>query len=377
MTEGGMKTPLPEFQETANALSDAVYHLPLEQSTNISTTLYRGQSCFDRSNLHVGDELLWHAFSSTTTNKRVAQGFAGGGCLFELYGVTERIGASISKFSVYPNEEEVLLQRGIQFVVEGMDTWSSPITIRLRVKTTTTTTTTMNDPLPPQPPSPHIVKKITSSTTAPAVPIAPVAVAAPNLLGYDPIRCVCCQLESYLTLQGTLKQQEGKMTKTKHIATNTTTTTSFEEAAMTLLQDPTFQHTVYTQTQFAFNTRIPYFHQSSSGGQCSLISDMSQRRPWLYMACRSGLATVTRELLRLGASPMESIDMGSTALHVAAYYGHLECVRMLLEHTPSDPSNNMKQELIRKKNKVNGHGGLTALDEAKNEAIRALIRMHM
>ena len=50
---------------------------------------------------------------------------------------------------------------------------------------------------------------------------------------------------------------------------------------------------------------------------------------------------VVARLLQLGANPLDEIDMGSNALHVAAYYSNEECVKALLENSPLEAKKTM------------------------------------
>ncbi len=86
---------------------------------------------------------------------------------------------------------------------------------------------------------------------------------------------------------------------------------------------------------------------------------------------RNGLPEVVCKLLSLGANPQDTIDMGSTALHVAAFRGQEECVRALLDNIPPAP----RRALVHKRNNLGN--ALTAADEARNETIRAMIREYM
>jgi ankyrin repeat protein len=67
----------------------------------------------------------------------------------------------------------------------------------------------------------------------------------------------------------------------------------------------------------------------------------------LYCACRSNMLSIVKQLLDLGADPDIPQINGSTALHVAAFYGHKEVVRCLLE-AGANPfvKNNFKQPMM-------------------------------
>lgn len=85
-----------------------------------------------------GQEITWHAFSSATSNIHVELGFLGleesvvQGTLFHIELTTHR-GRSISRYSMTPNEEEVLLPLASRFlVVDTLDTGSGLVIIQLR-----------------------------------------------------------------------------------------------------------------------------------------------------------------------------------------------------------------------------------------------------
>src|SRR5208337_1007440 len=57
----------------------------------------------------------------------------------------------------------------------------------------------------------------------------------------------------------------------------------------------------------------------------------------LHQAVRSGDAPATQAILATGFNPNTRDDFGATALHDAVWTGHIELVRMLLEHG-ADPN---------------------------------------
>jgi hypothetical protein len=55
-------------------------------------------------------------------------------------------------------------------------------------------------------------------------------------------------------------------------------------------------------------------------------------RTLCYMAAERGCSQSLRLLLSMGADPLRQIELGSTALHAAAFYNHPECVEAILRH---------------------------------------------
>jgi hypothetical protein len=323
-----------------NALTAALTSLPLEAPAGPQLVLYRGQSFTGDASYTPGDEVVWHAFSSTTTNRHVAEAFAGSGYVFEIYGVTPEVCASVSKFSVYPSEEEILLNRGTKFVVESA-TSSNPRVIRLRVVPGNGVSPNPQ-PTPGPTPGPH-------PTPAPhPVPAPYVPSPSPSVGHSGP--CLLCQFEYCI---GSNQFQSCN-------ATN----------ALNMLSDASFIDLVMTKTRNQFSTRVPYHFQSSSNRVHA--PNNPRRRPWLYLASRNNLPEVVRRLLSLGANPLDVIDVGSTALHAAAFYGRTDCVRVLLENIPATT----RSTLVQMKNMLSGSGA-TAADEARDSNIRAMIRAYM
>jgi hypothetical protein len=138
---GSLQDPLPSLDHTSKALSAAVASMPLEinpVANEMELIVYRGTKSMGSEQYIEGEEIIWHAFTSTTINRKVAEKFAGkngNGYLFEIVGVTPDISASVAKLSKYPNEEEVLLDCGVKFRVESVSLSSCirPKVIRLRV----------------------------------------------------------------------------------------------------------------------------------------------------------------------------------------------------------------------------------------------------
>ena len=87
---------------------------------------------------------------------------------------------------------------------------------------------------------------------------------------------------------------------------------------------------------------------------CELPSFRDNRNA-LYTSSRNGLYKVLEYLLSHGVSPHVVIDYyRSTALHVAAFNGHKDCVELLLSTDGIEPSRTHKNRY-----------GSTYLDEAK------------
>lgn len=92
-----------------------------------------------------------------------------------------------------------------------------------------------------------------------------------------------------------------------------------------------------------------------------LLKDKDERgRTLLYIVCRSGFYDTCELLLERGASINEVQSTGSTPLHGAAYYGHTQIVRLLLQHGAKTAITNQFEN--------------TALDESATPEIRRLIQ---
>lgn len=81
-----------------------------------------------------------------------------------------------------------------------------------------------------------------------------------------------------------------------------------------------------------------------------------------YLACRENKIDLVRSLIKgMRQSEIDRMEPnGSTALHVASYYGHYDIVKLLLEKGASTSIKNNFE--------------LTAMEEAKNRPIRGLFR---
>jgi ankyrin repeat protein len=84
----------------------------------------------------------------------------------------------------------------------------------------------------------------------------------------------------------------------------------------------------------------------------------------LFVATRGGHVTSVRALLKAGADPNKAKPDGVTALHVASFNDKVDVVKELLAAKDIDPF---------KKNR----DGKTALDQAKSESVRKLLRKAM
>jgi len=70
-------------------------------------------------NVIIGQSLYWPTFTSTSTNREAALGFAGTNGVFMIFKIES--GKKISEYSCYPNEAEVLLPPDICFIVEDVN----------------------------------------------------------------------------------------------------------------------------------------------------------------------------------------------------------------------------------------------------------------
>jgi hypothetical protein len=97
------------FEHTKAYLSCAVRSIRLCPRPEVSgVKLYRGQDkLHDNLPYEPGDCVTWHAFTSASLNRSVAEMFSGGSVMFVISGVAESCGASVSPLSQYPNEDEV------------------------------------------------------------------------------------------------------------------------------------------------------------------------------------------------------------------------------------------------------------------------------
>jgi len=69
-------------------------------------------------NVQIGHRFYWPTFTSTSTNREAALGFAGYNGVFMKLKI--KSGKKISEYSCYPNEDEVLLLPDICFVVKDV-----------------------------------------------------------------------------------------------------------------------------------------------------------------------------------------------------------------------------------------------------------------
>jgi hypothetical protein len=92
------------WENTIHLINEAIGELPKERGRH--PILYRGiGGC--KSKLKKGQVISFKAFASTSKNEECASDFGHDGLLLEFH--TWRNGADISRYSAYPDEEEVLL----------------------------------------------------------------------------------------------------------------------------------------------------------------------------------------------------------------------------------------------------------------------------
>jgi len=103
-----------------------IWHLneALDSLEPVSARVYRGVSAkLDLQMYATGKEVMWSAYSSTSTSSSVAIDFfsaKGAGEQGVLFVIEAQTGRDISSCSAYPDEAELLLPRNSQFVVTGI-----------------------------------------------------------------------------------------------------------------------------------------------------------------------------------------------------------------------------------------------------------------
>jgi hypothetical protein len=305
----GPLSEIPRYRVVTNALREAVQQIPCQYA---GRNLFRGQSVLGNQTYPVGAEVTWNAFTSTTINLKTAENFARDGYIFEIIGgIPESFCASVTPLSVYPSEEEVLLIPSLTFRV----TSNHGSRIQLRV---------VENSFPVVSSSPS-----SSSTSANAKSSS---------------QCSLCTFE-------------------ESISGNPLS----ETTALDLLSQEKFLLNVLSSKE-KFETRIAY--QWSSNSQKTVVP-IASRRPWLYAAARNNLSEVTHQLMRLGCDPCATIDLGSTALHAASFYGNEFCVENILKNC--DRSLLLQLLSIRNSPSL---GSKTAVEEARTAKIRTIIQSY-
>lgn len=104
----------------------------------------------------------------------------------------------------------------------------------------------------------------------------------------------------------------------------------------------------------------PFYYQPNKQSFCNCFMALSTVSEF-YLACRNGdIAKVDQLIKMLSIKNINQMEPnGSTALHAASYYGHIEIVRLLLKRGMHRGTRNKF--------------GLTAYDEALNDEIRNLL----
>jgi len=112
-----------------------IYHLlhGLNSLPFFSATVYRGikKWYFPQDKLEEGLQFSWNAFTSFTTSKQTAEGFAGDtGVLFVM---TSKNGRAIESFSAIPSEREVLCPACTMFEIQSWTKVGSVLQVNLKV----------------------------------------------------------------------------------------------------------------------------------------------------------------------------------------------------------------------------------------------------
>jgi hypothetical protein len=314
----GPLSDIPKYRAITDTLREAVSRIPCPYARH---NLYRGQAVLGNQTYPVGAEVTWTAFTSTTINPQVAQNFSSGGYVFEIVGgVPEACCASVTSLSVYPSEEEVLLIPSLTFRV--LSNHGSRITLEVA-----------QDSLPL--PSPSLAKASSSS--------------------HSQFQCQLCEFEECIS----------------NPRPRTGSVSSSEAMALRLLSQEKFLLNVLCSKGKFEASRIA-FQWTNTGSQTKkTVVPPASRRPWLYAAARNDLPEVTSALMRLGCDPCATIDLGSTALHAASFYGNVSCVQNILRHCDGDELSC----LLAMRNSAS-LGNKTALEEAKTAEIRAIIEAY-
>jgi len=234
--------------------------------------LYRGQDKIYGKDVTVGATVSWEAFTSVSTEERVARGFAGGGVLFKLHDVPPTVGASLTPLSAYPNEAEILLPPGAAFTVT----------------------------------------KDSQEADCRLIELTFIGVHQPTLAAGFGVKSPLEVVVGKSLCSDCAWQSLSKALRPFHDG----------RAAQDLVQ----LHPQFLAPRI--NHMVP-----------------NTRGPPLWVAARNmDSPELLKALLEVGADPQGTDTTGSTALHMASFYGHVECVKCLLEADPAVEETCQKQD---------------------------------
>uniref|UniRef100_A0A7S2IYB1 NAD(P)(+)--arginine ADP-ribosyltransferase n=1 Tax=Haptolina brevifila TaxID=156173 RepID=A0A7S2IYB1_9EUKA len=178
----GPEPPPADLKHCTRYLLRSVCSIPLPFDT--STTFYRGQAALYGIAYTAAQLVTWPAFTSVSVSRKVAEAFSGGGVIFTITGIDHVISGGLgqpktSPLSMFPNEEEVLIQAGTCFRVVEHTMHGKRREIHLEAviaahhaPVKTATPAPVAPPPPPSPPTP--AAKMTPTVPPPAGPPMPV-----------------------------------------------------------------------------------------------------------------------------------------------------------------------------------------------------------
>jgi hypothetical protein len=144
-----------------------------------------------------------------------------------------------------------------------------------------------------------------------------------------------------------------------------------ERLCLDILKKEHFANYIRSTNQ-QFSSRM--IHHYKGNAPARFVEVPTQRRPWLYLACKNNMPEVARRLLQLGARVEDRIACGSTALHIAAIMNWMNCVVVLLsDEFAGEPDK--RRALVGVRNNI--EKGLTAFEETGLEDIKNLLRQFM